>query len=166
MSHGGSCLIAPSSPFLAWLQVAVFSVPRRLLSPAHRLWPVMALQWPGLCVVPVPAEAPRQVWRSRRLTCEQRPLLDRCSNRKGSFVLGTDCKIVSAVLFLFWPFLSLWIFSRTVSLLSGTSTPPPGRSKEPCYSSLLPAGPTCGGLTPSLHSREWLEYTFSWSSGR
>lgn len=57
-------------------------------------------------------------------------------------------------------------FPWSCSLLPGTSTPPPGKSKEPCSSSPLLAGPTCDGLTPNLHFREWLEYTFSWSSGR
>ena len=57
----------------------------------------------GLCVVPVLAEAPLQVWCPQRLTCEQRPRLERRSNKKGSFVLSTGCKIISAVVCFFSP---------------------------------------------------------------
>lgn len=90
------------------------------------------------------------------------------------FLLSMCCKIISAgyfffflvFLFFFFPFLISSDFHRGRSLLTETSTPPPGKSKEPCSSSLLLVGPTFDGLTPNLHFREWLEYTFSWSSGR
>lgn len=92
-------------------------------------------------------------------------------------VLSICCKIVSAgflgfffflivFLFFFFPFLISLDFHCSHSLLTETSTPPPGKSKGPCSSSLLLAGPTFDGLTPNLHFREWLGYTFSWLSGR
>lgn len=87
-------------------------------------------------------------------TLRERPLLCGAlvvsSQRRGFFVV---------CFFLFWDFCSSPFLS--LRILTGTSTPPLGKSKEPCCSSRLPAGPTFDGSTPSLHFRGWLGYTCS-----
>lgn len=128
--------------------------------------PGSAVPWPLRCAC--------HPWNSPGLHLGvERPLLEKQFKSKGIFLFGALVIKYSMYGGFFPPhfcgcFLPLtsWNFHWSRFLLSGTSTPPPAKSKEPCCSSPLRAGPTFAGSTPSLHFREWPGYTFSWSSGR
>lgn len=176
-TEGGSISSPAPSFSLAWFQVVVVDVTGSFVTHSQgKASPGSAVTWPLPCACHH-LNAPSSLQLSTRHMSREILVGKTVQLERILFVLSICVKLSVQILFfgVFFPCLfvfssspslSLWIFTGAILFLTETSTPPPGKLKELCSSSLLLAGPTFDGLTPSHLFREWLEYTFSWSSGR